>query len=129
MPVFIPQFDPVKAEEYLRNYDIEEISAFVNLLHMRDIQGLAISNPVFLKRQERLLPHLEKGLGPWIEKNKQRTFISFQEVMGFFGNLGLNGTKIPQLVDAVDHAFSKYKRRDGAFIASSGKINKCANMV
>jgi hypothetical protein len=49
--------------------------------------------------------------------------------MGFFGNLGLNGAKIPQLVDAVDHAFSKYKRRDGAFIASSGKINKCANMV
>jgi hypothetical protein len=129
MPISIPHFNPVKAEEYLRNYDIEEISDFVNFLHMRDIQGIAISSPVFLKHQEKLLPYLEKGLGPWIEKNKKRTFISFQEVMGFFGNLGLNGTKIPQLVDAVDHAFSKYKRRDGAFIASSGKINKCANMV
>ncbi|UCD96946.1 MAG: hypothetical protein JSV35_02525, partial [Candidatus Bathyarchaeota archaeon] len=31
--------------------------------------------------------------------------------------------------NAVDHAFMKYKRRNGAFIASSGKINKCANMV
>jgi hypothetical protein len=90
---------------------------------------VSISDSKFLQQQEKLLPFLQEGLGPWMERNKQRTFISFQEVVSFFGNLGLNGTKIPQLVEAIDHTFTKYKRRDGAFIASSGKINKCANMA
>jgi hypothetical protein len=129
MSVTIPYFDPVKADEYQKNYDIKEIHEFVKLLYLRDIRGVPISDPVFLQQQEKLLPYLKEGLGSWIERNKKRTFISFQEVVGFFGNLGLNGTKIPQLVDAVDHAFASYQRRDGAFIASSGKINKCANMV
>ncbi|UCG36975.1 MAG: hypothetical protein JSV64_01485 [Candidatus Bathyarchaeota archaeon] len=129
MSSIIPHFDPVKAEEYLENYDFEEIREFVKLLYMRDIRGVSISDPIFLQQQEKLLPDLEEGLGPWIEKNKKRTFISFQEVVGFFGNLGLNGTRIPQLVEAVNHAFSNYQRHDGAFIASSGKINQCANTV
>lgn len=129
MPVTIPTFDPVKAKEYLENYEVEGIHKFVKLLYLRDINGVPISDPAFLQQQGKLLPYLEKGLGPWIERNRKRTFIHFQEVIGFFGNLGLNGTKIPQLVNAVDHAFANYKRRDGAFIASSGKINKCANMV
>ncbi|MFX0078384.1 MAG: hypothetical protein ACFE8O_04010 [Candidatus Hermodarchaeota archaeon] len=125
----IPNFNSSRAEEYLINYENPEIKGFVKLLYLRDIQGVSISDSIFLQQQEKLLPYLEKGLGPWIERNKQRTFLSFQEVVGFFGNLGLNGTRIPQLVDAIDHAFSKYQRRDGAFIASSGKINKCGNMV
>jgi hypothetical protein len=129
MVVTIQHFDPIKADAYIKNYVFEEINEFVKLLYLRDIQGVSISDPVFLQQQKKLLQPLQTGLGPWIERNKKRTFISFQEVVGFFGNLGLNGTKIPQLVDAVDHAFSKYKRRDGAFLASSGKINKCANMV
>lgn len=125
----IPNFNPSRAEDYVVNYENPEIKEFVKLLYLRDIKGVSISDSIFLQQQEKLLPYLEKGLGPWIERNKQRTFLSFQEVVGFFGYLGLNGTKIPQLVDAVDHAFSKYQRRDGAFIASSGKINKCGNMV
>lgn len=129
MSVIIPHFDPVKAKGYLKNYNVEEIREFINLLYLRDIRGVSISDPVFLRQQEKLLPYLKDGLGPWIERNKKRTFISFQEVVGFFGNLGLNGTKIPQLVDAIDHAFANYQRREGAFIATSGKINRCANMV
>ena len=129
MIVNIPHFDSVKAKEYLRNYDVEDIHEFVKLLYLRDVQGVPISDSSFLEQQHELIPCLKTGLGSWIEKNKKRTFISFQEVVGFFGNLGLNGSKIPQLVDAVDFAFANYPRRDGAFIASSGKINKCANTV
>ncbi|UCE95990.1 MAG: hypothetical protein JSV51_09900 [Candidatus Bathyarchaeota archaeon] len=129
MSVIIPNFDPIKAKEYIKKYDTKGIREFVKLLYLRDIENVPISSPEFLKQQGKLLPYLGEGLGSWIERNKKRTFISFQEVVGFFGNLGLNGTKIPQLVDAIDHAFAKYRRRDGAFIASSGKINKCANMV
>ncbi len=129
MPAALPYFDPIKAEDYIKTYQVEGIREFVKLLYMRDICGISITDPVFLQQQEKLLPYLEEGLGPWIERNKKRTFISFQEVVGFFGNLGLNGTRIPQLVAAVDHAFASYRRREGAFLASSGKINRCANTV
>jgi hypothetical protein len=123
----IPNFNPVEAEDYVRNYDVPMITDFVRLLYCRDIQGISISDPDFLQLQEKVLPILNKGMGPWIEKNRRRTFLSFQEVMSFFGYLGLNGTRIPELVDAIDHAFTKYKRKGGAFIASSGKVNKCGN--
>jgi hypothetical protein len=125
----IPDFNPELAIDYVTGYDEPIICDFVKLLYLRDIQKYSITNVNFLRQQKNLIPHLEYALGPWIEKNRKRTFISFQEVMGFFGNLGLNGTQIQELVDAVDHAFSTYKRRDGAFLASSGKINKCANTV
>jgi hypothetical protein len=125
----IPDFNPNQATGYVTHYDVPDICEFVKLLYLRDIKGISITDPDFLRQQEKLLPLLQNGLGPWIERNRQRTFISFQEVLGFFGYLGLNGTQIPELVDAVNHAFTNYKRRDGAFIATSGKINKCANMV
>ncbi|MFW9831286.1 MAG: hypothetical protein ACFFD8_05885 [Candidatus Thorarchaeota archaeon] len=124
----IPGFKPNLATEYVINYADSTIREFVKLLYLRDIKKIPISDSAFLNQQETLLPFLKNGLGPWIEKNRQRTFLAFQEVMGFFGNLGLNGTRIPKLVTAVNHAFSKYKRGNGAFLASSGKINKCANM-
>ena len=127
MPTTIPGFNPQLAVEYITKYNEPVICDFVKLLYLRDIQKQPIVDSRFLRRQQNLLPHLEYALGPWIEKNRKRTFLAFQEVMGFFGNLGLNGTKIPELVNAVDHAFSSYKRQDGAFIASSGKINKCGN--
>lgn len=123
----IPNFDPALAEDYILSYDEPMICDFVRLLYLRDIQGLSISGSPFLRQQKKLLPYLQKVLGPWIEKNRRRTFLSFHEVMAFFGYLGLNGTKIPELVDAVDHAFTSYPRRDGAFIATSGKVNKCGN--
>lgn len=125
----IPGFNPELAVNYVSTYDEPIIGGFVKLLYLRDIQKYSITSTDFLQQQEQLLPHLKYALGPWIEKNRQRTFLSFQEVMGFFGNLGLNGTTIPELINAVEHAFSRYKRRDGAFIASSGKVNKCANTV
>jgi hypothetical protein len=123
----IPNFDPTRAEEYILNYDEPTICNFVRLLYLRDIQGLSISDSKFLRHQKKLLPYLQKGLDPWIEKNRRRTFLSFHEVMVFFGYLGLNGTKIHELVDAVDHAFTSYLRGEGAFIATSGKVNKCGN--
>ncbi|MFX0167890.1 MAG: hypothetical protein ACFE89_00920 [Candidatus Hodarchaeota archaeon] len=125
----IPSFNPELAVEYVTEYEEPIIHDFAQLLYLRDIQKLPITDSGFLRQQRRLLPHLEYALGPWIEKHRKRTFLAFQEVMGFFGNLGLNGTKIPELVNAVNHAFSTYKRQDGAFIASSGKINKCGNTV
>jgi hypothetical protein len=125
----IPNFNPDEAEDYVANYDFPEICDFVRLLYLRDIKGVTIGDRDFILQQQKVIPLLKPALGPWIEKNRQRTFISFQEVIGFFGYLGLNGTQIPELVDAVDHAFTKYKRRDGAFIATSGKVNKCANVV
>ncbi|MFW9985188.1 MAG: hypothetical protein ACFFDJ_01320 [Candidatus Odinarchaeota archaeon] len=128
MSVTLTGFSPTKAEEYIINYEHPIIGEFVKLLHLRDIQKVATNDLAFLEQQEKLLPHLKNALGPWIEKNRQRTFISFQEVISFFGYLGLNGTYIPQLVKAVNHPFFNYKRGDGAFLASSGKINKCANM-
>ena len=128
MSVTIAKFSPDQAEEYISNYEYPIISGFVKLLYLRDIQKVSITDSDFLEKQEKLLPHLKNALGPWIEKNRQRTFISFQEVISFFGYLGLNGTNIPQLVNAVNHPFLNYKRDDGAFLASSGKINKCANM-
>ncbi|MFX1508868.1 MAG: hypothetical protein ACFFBR_01045 [Promethearchaeota archaeon] len=127
MSPMIPNFTPGLAKEYVTNYDIPEISEFVKLLFLRDITGVSISGSVFLQQQKRVLPLLQKGMGSWIEKNRKRTFLSFQEVLSFFGYLGLNGTKIPELVDAIDHAFTTYPRRGGAFIASSGKVNQCAN--
>jgi len=123
----IPNFNSGEAEKYVTSYQLPEIRNFVKLLYLRDIQDVSIKDPTFLQLQKKLLPYLGKGLGSWIEKNRQRAFLSFQEVLSFFGYLGLNGTKIPEIVDAINHAFSKYKRRDGAFIASSGKINKCGN--
>ena len=125
----IPGFDPKLAVDYVTGYDVPVIKEFVKLLYMRDIQKCAIGDSDFLRQQEQLLPHLKYALGPWVDKNRKRTFLAFQEVLGFFGNLGLNGTKIPEIVDAVDHAFTSYKRHDGAFIATSGKINRCANTV
>jgi hypothetical protein len=123
----IPNFNPDQAKDYVLNYEDPIIRAFVKLLYLRSIEGISTSSPVFLNQQNKLLPHLQPGLGPWIKKNQQRTFLSFQEVLSFFGNLGLNGTRIPELVDAINHTFTAYPRRDGAFIATSGKINKCAN--
>jgi hypothetical protein len=125
----IPGFNPNLAIKYVTTYDVPIIEDFVKLLYKRDIQKCSITEPEFLHQQEQLLPRLGYALGTWIEKNKKRTFLSFQEVIGFFGNLGLNGTQIPEIVDAIDHAFTTYKRQDGAFIASSGKINRCANTV
>ena len=125
----IPRFNPTLAIEYVTTYDVPIIGEFVRLLYMRDLEKCSITESNFLHQQEQLLPYLEYALGPWIEKNRKRTFLAFQEVIGFFGNLGLNGTQIPELLDAVDHAFATYKRQNGAFIASSGKINRCANTV
>lgn len=123
----IPNFDSQLAQKYLTNYAIPEISEFVKLLFLRDVQGTSISGSDFLQQQKKVLPILKPGMVPWIEKNRKRTFLSFQEVLSFFGYLGLNGTQIPELVDAVDHTFKTYPRRDGAFIATSGKVNQCAN--
>ncbi|MHA2405462.1 MAG: hypothetical protein ACXADB_04435 [Candidatus Hermodarchaeia archaeon] len=127
MAINLPNFNPEKAEDYVRNYDVPTITEFVKLLYLRDIQGVSISESEFLQQQKKVLPILNKGMSPWIEKNRRRTFLSFQEVMAFFGYLGLNGTQIPELVDAVNHAFTTYKRQGGAFIASSGKVNNCGN--
>jgi hypothetical protein len=123
----VPGFDIEKAREYVLNYEPLEIRDFAKLLFYRDIEGVSIKDSSFLRHQNELLPHLDYGLNTWIKKNQKRTFISFQEVMAFFGYLGLNGTEIPKLVKAIDHTFAQYPRRDGAFIATSGKINKCAN--
>ncbi len=123
----IPYFNTELAKDYVTNYEIPEINKFVNLLFLRDIEEIPIFDSFFLQEQEKLLPSLTKNMSLWIEKNRKRTFLSFQEVMSFFGYLGLNGTQIPELVDAVDHVFRSYKRVGGAFIASSGKINKCGN--
>lgn len=97
MVVTIPNFNLIKADAYIKNYDIEELNEFVKLLYLRDIQGVSISDSVFLRQQKKLLPHLETGLGPWIERIKKRTFISFQEVVGFLGTWDLTGRKFLDL--------------------------------
>ncbi len=123
----IPTFKPDQATDYVTNYEHPELRDLVQLLYLRDIQGVSISEPEFLQKQKKILPLFNEKTISWIDRNRQRTFLSFQEVMAFFGYLGLNGTKIPVLVNAVNHVFSSYKRKGGAFIASSGKINKCGN--
>lgn len=126
MAINISNFNPEKARTFVLEYEDPMVREWVTLLYHRDIENLSISDPAFLAQQKKLLPQLQTGLTTWLEKNKKRLY-AFCEVIAYFGYLGLNGTKIPQLVNAIESAFTTFPRKDGAFTNKAGQKRKCPN--
>jgi hypothetical protein len=125
--VEIPGFDPALAKAFVLEYKDSKVRDFVTLLYLRDIEGLEISDSAFLTQQEKVLPHLDAAWR-WLARNSRRIY-ALGEAIAFFGYLGLNGTIIPQLGEAIEFAFRALPRDDGIFTSSGGRRPKCANIA
>ena len=123
----IPGFDPVRAKDFVLEYKNPTVRDFVTLRYLRDIKDLDISDPDFLEQQDKLMLHLEAAWH-WLARSSRRIY-ALGEAVAFFGYLGLNGTLIPQLSEAVDFAFRALPRDDGIFTSSGGRRPKCANIA
>ncbi len=125
----IPGFDELEALDFVARDD----SPFVQLLYLRDIVGASICSERFLKQQHVTLSNraldnlLSKQLpsGGWLPAEEESAFGPVYRSTGwlliYFGYLGLNGTEIPALQEAVTYAFRHLYDHDKGLFLSMGR--------
>ncbi|MFW9777990.1 MAG: hypothetical protein ACFFE8_03985 [Candidatus Heimdallarchaeota archaeon] len=113
--VDIPNFNPVKAEEYLESHAEKP---YFQLLYMRDVLDLGIQNSEYLEKQDRFLSQkrisrfMNKQLnnGSWLEPGKDGVWSPMHKstvwTLLFLGYLGVNGLSLPNIGKAVDYVFA-----------------------
>lgn len=135
----IPNFNAEKAADFILNNKEQ----FAKLSYKRDIEGLSLESSQFLSLQEEILATkkmtnlMSKQLetGAWQPPEKDDVYGPLQKstiwTLILLGNVGLNGSVLPNIEKATDYLFeTQYNKEEQYFLNTHPKWNKpmqCAN--